>query len=282
MVQTSYTATPTAGKAGLVTDVHIFNELIDTGRVDRTGGIAPGLVCLRTAGGDRSVSTQPLIAIAADDDAILTALATAASEQVIDTEANGVVALTRISPPRKITITRSSHADQDAVTAVLVGLDENGLPVTESFSFADGGGDSFTSSNRYSYFQSLTIPAQAGTGGTTKIGIAADATLDGMDVMGVSCLTQKALIAPSSSNNEVYEDDDVIPLLRRGRIWVPCETAWKAGECPLVRLIAAGAEVYGKVRAESTDSGDAWPWRNARFVDTGTAAGLAKLEVNLK
>lgn len=282
MPQTSYTEAPTAGKAGLITDIHICAADVIPVIVDRTGGIAPGLLVLRTDNGDFAASTQPDTAAVADDDAIMTALATAASIQTLDTEANGVIALTKISPPRKITVTRDNHADHDAVTLVLVGLDENGLPVSENLAGANGGNETLTSTKYYSYFVSLTIPAQAGTGGTTKIGIAADLSLEGFDVLGVSVFSHKGLaLAPSSSDNEVYEDEATMPVLRRGRIWVPVETAWRAGDVPLVRLIAAGAEVYGKFRAESTDSGDAFPWRRGRFMNSGSAAGLAKLEVNI-
>lgn len=115
-----------------------------------------------------------------DADAILTSLATSASPQTIDTEADGVIGLGEISPPRKITIVRSAHADHDAVTAVLSGLDEFGNAQSENVAFANGGGETLTSTKRYSRFTSLVIPAQAGTGGTTGIGIAAavDATDD--------------------------------------------------------------------------------------------------------
>lgn len=282
MPQTSYTQAPVQGKAGLVTEEHIAAVSSIPAIVDRTAGIAPGLLVLRTASGDRAGSTQPVVAAVADNDAIMTDKATAASEQVFDTEADGVVALTRISPPRKITVTRDNHADHDAVTAVLAGLDENGLPISENLTFANGGNEVVTSVNRYSYFTSLTIPAQAGTGGLTRIGIDASLSLDGYDVLGVSMLSHKALLDPSSSDNEVYEDEDVMPVLRKGRIYVDVETSWRAGDCPLVRMIAAGAEVYGAFRAEGTDSGDAFPWRGARFLDSGSSAGVGLLEVNIR
>jgi hypothetical protein len=279
--QTSFTADPAKAYPGLLAD-EAFNEIVSTVVDHGTPGssIEPGLLVMRTSGGDRAVSTPA--AVAADDDAILVALATSASQQVLDTEADGVIALGRISPPRKITITRSSHANQDAVTAVLAGLDENGLPVTENIAFADVGGEVLTSTLFYSYFTSLTIPAQGGTGGTTAIGVAgvSGVSLEGGDVMGVSVRTQKGLITPSSSNNENYEDSDQMPVLRKGRIFVTVENAFRAGDVVLVRLVAAGAEALGGFRVQTTDSGDAAPCKRARLISSGSAGELGVLEVD--
>lgn len=126
---------------------------------------------------DGIVAALAASSIIADDDSVLTALATAAAIQTIDTEANGAIALGVISPPRKITITRSAHADQDAVTLVLTGLDEYGDVQTENILATNGGGEVLTSTKLYSRFTSLVIPAQSGVGGTTKIGHAAAATV---------------------------------------------------------------------------------------------------------
>lgn len=282
MVQTSYAAAPAKGYPGQIVDRDPDPAGIISCIVDRAGGtVAPGLFVLRTDAGDYCASPVPDTAVVADDDAIMTALATSASIQTLDTEANGVIALTKISPPRKITVTRDNHVDHDAVTLVLTGLDQDGVPVSENLAGTNGGNETLTSVNYYSYFVSLVIPAQAGTGGTTKIGLSASASLDGFDVLGVSVRSQKALATPSSSDNEAYEDEDTMPVLRRGRIWMTCETAFRAGDVPLVRLIVTGSEVYGKIRAESTDSGDAFPVRSARILNSGSAGELALVAVNL-
>lgn len=126
---------------------------------------------------DDLVAAIAASALAADDDAIVTALATSASTQTItSSQANGVIGKSVISPPAKLTVTRSSHADHDAVTAVLTYEDDEGVTRTQNLSFANGGGDSFTSTYRARRFISLAIPAQAGTGGTTRVGIAARVT----------------------------------------------------------------------------------------------------------
>lgn len=117
--------------------------------------------------------------LGADVDAIVTSVATSASIQTLSgATLTGALGGDDLTPPRKITVTRSSHADHDAVTAVLTGVDEFGATQSENLAFANGGNETITSTKRYLSVTSLVIPAQAGTGGTTQVGIAAavDAT----------------------------------------------------------------------------------------------------------
>lgn len=283
MVQSTYTAAPKTAYPGQLEGDE--NEMTDC-VVDETTSFPfePGLVIMRDSGGDKVGTVPPATAV--DDDAIMTALATAASTQTLDTEFDGVIALGRISPPSKITITRSSHVDQDAVTIVVTGLDENGLPVTENLAAANGGNETLTTTLYYSRVTSVVIPAQSGTGGTTKIGVSAPSgrTLDGGDVLGMSVRTQKALLDPSSSNNENYADGEIAPLLTHGLMRVACETTFRAGDIPCVRVVAtAGVEKLGAIRAHDTDSGDCIPWRRARILNSGAGASgeMALLRVKL-
>jgi hypothetical protein len=277
MPQTSMTSNPSVAYAGMIADASPFNDQ-RSAVVEETLGIEPGLLVVRGVGGDMTARLP--VAVAADDDAILEALATSGSEQVIDSEADGVIALGRISPARKLTFTRDAHTDHSAVTAVLVGLNEEGVRVTENLTFADDGDEVVTSANYYTYFISLTIPAQAGAGGTTAIGISASFKLTPYEILGVSMRTHKALLDPSSSDNEVFEDEDVMPYLRRGYIYVTVENAFTAGQRPLVRCIAAGAEKLGAFRVDDTDGDDCAELVGARLLNSGSAGALGKLEVN--
>jgi hypothetical protein len=280
MPQTTVSASPVRALAGLIAHAKSPDDILSA-VVDQAAGIAPGLVLLHTSGGDNTASTQPATAAAADDDAIHTALATSSSTQTITT-GDGVVGLGRIFPAQKLTITRSSHGDQDAVSAVLTYFDLNGVKQTQTFSFANAGGDSFTSTYEASYFVSLVIPAQSGTGGTTKIGIEGVPSLAGGTVMGVSVLSQKTVaLAPTESGNEVYGDQEVMPYIRHGYVWVSSETDFFVGQQPFVRLVASGIEVYGAIRTGDSDSGDAFLWSAARFVTHGLAGELGKLAINL-
>lgn len=275
--QTSVTTTPARALAGSIADTGELCDIISA-RVDATAGIKPGLAVLRTEGGDKAAGFPT--SFAADDDAILTAYATAAAQQVIDSEANGVIALGRIFPARKITITRSAHVDQDAVSAVLRYL-SNGVLQSQTLTFANGGGDTFTSTYDADHFIDLTIPAQAGALGTTKIGVEAATVLTAQDVLGVSVRDASKTLESSlsSDNNELFEDETLMPVLKKGRINVTCETAYRVGDIPYVRLTAAGAEQLGGFRTHDTDSGDALPWTDARFVSSGIAGSVGVLSV---
>lgn len=280
MPQTTVTSSPAVAVAGMLADTGP-NDIIST-RVDAAAGIAPGLFVFRTDNGDLAAGFPS--SIAQDVDAIKTNIASAAAPQALTTaDFNGAIGDDRIFPPAKIELVLSSSTDWDATSATLTGLDENGLPVSETLSIPNNGNATVTSSNYYSYVTALSIPAQTGAGGTATLGVSATRTLDGRDCLGVSVIDASKTLESSlsSSNNEVFEDETVMPVLKKGRIRVDVETAWKAGDCPLVRLVATGAEKLGATRAGSTDSGDALPFRRARFADSGSAAGVGTLELLL-
>lgn len=280
MPQTTVTSAPARAVAGQLADGGPTD--IISARVDAAAGIAPGLAVFRTSSGDATAGFPT--SIAQDVDAIKTTFGSTAGIQSFTTaDFNGAIGAGRIFPPAKIELVLSSHADWDATSATLTGLDENGLPVSETLTIPNGGNATVTSSNHYSFVKTLTIPAQSGVGGSATLGVSATRTLGGGDVLGVSVIDASKTLESSlsSSNNEVYEDDTVMPVLRKGRICVVCETAFTAGSCPLVRLVAAGAEQLGGFRTGTTDSGDAIEWRAARFLNSGSAAAVGVLEVNL-
>lgn len=279
MPQTTYTEAPERAYPGDLADDGAHD--IETVIVDEADGIAPGLVVLRTPNGDRAAGFPA--SIAADADAIKTNIGSTAGSQALDADDfNGVIGSGRIFPPSTIALALSLHADWNATTATLEGLDENGLPVSESLSIPDGGNATVTSENYYSRVTGLTIPAQAGTGGTAQLGTTADRTLDGGDVLGVSVRTHKALAAQSLNSNEVYEDEDPMPVLRQGRINVTVENAFRAGDRVLVRLVAGVGETLGAVRVHDTDGGDCVPWGHARLLNSGGAGELGRLDVRAR
>jgi len=102
------------------------------------------------------------------------------------------------------------------------------------------------------------------------------------NVLGVSLHSQKALINPSSSDNEVYEDDDQIPLLRHGRVWVKSEEAVTPASPVFVRVASGGGGTQiGAFRA-SADTATAVAWTAAKFLTTTTVANdFVLLEVNM-
>lgn len=159
--------TPIRTSLGFVYQVKIGTHLVE---VTVPTAATVGTIC------DQLVAAINGAPFAADDDGVVTATATSGSAQTIArSAANGAIGRD-FATPRKITVTRSSHANQSAVSAVLTYRDEAGNLVQDTLAFASGGGDSFTSSRRASRFESLAIPAQGGTGGTTKVGVDSIAT----------------------------------------------------------------------------------------------------------
>lgn len=102
----------------------------------------------------------------ADVDYFVTATATAASEVVITSFANS----TPLDPPRNITFTASNSADFDAVDMVVEGTDLHGRELTETISLTDAGNTTDSGVKCFRTVTSITIPAQAGTGGSYTIG----------------------------------------------------------------------------------------------------------------
>ena len=80
-------------------------------------------------------------------------------------------------------------------------------------------------------------------------------------------------------NSAGYAVGDQIPVLRKGYIYALCETAWTEEGAVFARFTANGGNtVLGKIRNDA-DTANAVAIPNARFVTSGTAAGLAIVEV---
>jgi len=100
-------------------------------------------------------------------------------------------------------------------------------------------------------------------------------------VLGVSLFSQKALVNPSSSNNEIYEDEVEIPLLRHGRVWVKSENAVTPADPVFARVAAgAGGTEIGAFRT-GADTATAVAWTAAKFLTSAGASGFVLLEVNM-
>jgi hypothetical protein len=99
--------------------------------------------------------------------------------------------------------------------------------------------------------------------------------------LGVSLHSHKAKFSPSNDDNEKYEDEDTMPVLRHGRVWVRSESAFTAGAAAFVRFSAgAGGTQLGAFRTDA-DTATAVAVAGLRFLTSGSAADLALLEVNL-
>lgn len=95
------------------------------------------------------------------------------------------------------------------------------------------------------------------------------------NVLGVSLRDQSR--ESSSSGDPQHEDKAVMPVLRKGRVWVYVEDAVTPDSDVFVRF-QGGDE--GMFRSDA-DGGDAAQLAGARFMSSAGAGELAQLELNL-
>lgn len=158
-----------------------FPHLVQRGK----SGIAGEVADLRadTEEGFRymEATLQPLVLeeftnlLAADTDGLKTAAASANTIQAFTSaDWNGVQGDDEMVPPRNVTLTTSTHADIDAVAVVVVGRvrDDRGelIAQTDTINLTDGGGATDAGTKAFAFVDSVTIPAQGGSGGTVAIG----------------------------------------------------------------------------------------------------------------
>lgn len=79
-------------------------------------------------------------------------------------------------------------------------------------------------------------------------------------------------------NADGFVQDESMPVLTRGRVWVRTETAITKGAAVFVRCAAAGAEVLGSVRHDA-DGTDAIALPGAKVVVPGGAGDLVLIEL---
>lgn len=282
MPQTTVSSSPAVAKEGLLYDAQGAPDGIVTGIVDESAGIKPGRLVVRTATGDWSAGL-PDAAITADPDAIIAAHATVAAATLLDgTDLDGATGEDRIYPPAKLTLTLSSHADFDLSSWPVIYEDEDGKVQTYNFPVPDAGNVTLTTPGYASRVISLLQPTQAGTGGSFQLGTSAARAIGSRDApLGVSLHSHKALaLAPSSSNNETYEDGAEIPLARRRRVWVKFEDAFDPTDSLYVRVASGTGEEIGAFRTDA-DSNTAVLWTGARILTSGAAAAFGVIEIDV-
>lgn len=232
-----------------------------------------GVPVRRDSTNNTTQGVQPLAAPdAADADGIVTALATAATAQSVTTTGlNGAVGQGEMWPPRNITLTLSSHADYNLTTAYVRGLDENGAPQEEAFVIPDAGNTTLTGSKFFSYVTEVYIPAQGGTGGSTTVGFGSK--LGPLDKKLAGVTLYDATIEPGA-----YAEDDQVPVMEEGPIYVQSETAVNPNLPVYVRLVISGDEVRGHFRA-TADANDLAQFVRARWIEKTSGAGVAGLRL---
>lgn len=186
---------------------------------------------------------------------------------------DGAVGQGLISPPKNVTLTLSNHADWDATTAVVTGEDEDGAVTTENLSIPNGGNATVTGSVIFSKVTSIYIPAQSGTGGTFTAGTGVKLGIIDSIVHGVS-------LYDASREPGAWAVDSLVPVRKRGPVWVYAEAAVNPSLPVFVRFLASGAETLGRFRG-SADANDCGRLRAARWLDITSGEGFARLDLNL-
>lgn len=162
------------------------------------GGVTFGIAA-QSGDVEADVCDDLVALINPDADAIIATIGSTAGVQTLSGAAlNGVVGGAEISPPRNLTFTINGHADWDASTGIVTGLDANGRVQTENVAIPNGlgaGAQVVTLSKIWSQITSFYIPAQSGTGGTATLGTGKVFALDADDA---------SLVTITAADNTTY------------------------------------------------------------------------------
>jgi hypothetical protein len=270
-VQTSYDDAPAIAYAGMLATGGTHD--VDSNVVE-TDAITAGLVVLK---GTADGQARPILAtdeLTADTDAILTVQPSATTKQtIVAASLDGAVGDDAFWPPRNATATFNNHGDWNDTDLIIRGLGAFGEPAVDVLKVPEGGNATVTGTVIFSQITQVEIPPGTSTNGTVDVGLGvAMGPLD-RRVLGVAIYD--AAKAPGA-----YADEEAVPVLRRGRIYVTAEAAVAKGDPVYVRVVAGVGETRGRVRA-TPDSTDCALLRGARFVSTTTAEGLAVVELDL-
>ena len=125
-------------------------------------------------------------------------------------------------------------------------------------------------------------PGRGITAGTTKgkqallPDAAADITTGGM-FEGISLWVQGR--EPGGDDGE-YEDEETMPVMRKGLVWVLTEDAVAYGAAVYCRHTISGSEEEGTFRSDA-DGADASVVPTAQYRSATSGAALALVEINL-
>jgi hypothetical protein len=171
-MQTDYPVDERIGRHGAVygpSELDVTSAILEAAM--RPGDLA---ILGVSADGEGKTVRRLTAAAAADPDAIIATIASTGGTQTLDgAELDGLIGGGRIFPPRNLTFTHDGHADWNATTGVVTGLDEYGREITEDIAIPNGAGagaQSVTLTKIFSQVTSLFIPAQGGVGGTADLG----------------------------------------------------------------------------------------------------------------
>lgn len=275
--QTSYSTDPAVGKAGMLADYTEPHNRV-SGVAETSIGVGLGVI--------RGTAGKQLKNVAAVTTSATSILASggasAASPQTISgatlngTLGNGA----RIVPAQQVSLVLSSHANWSATTAVVVGEDADGSPITANLAIPSGGNATVTTTRAFGRVTSIYIPTQGGTSGTFTVGTTVAAPeYSRSDLLGVA--EYQSAHMPYDTTTYAggeYAIGEDVPVISRGRVWVKTEAACLRGDKVYVRITTSGADTVGQF--SNTPSSSFALVRGAHFVTAqSSAAGLAMLQL---
>lgn len=245
------------------------------------GAIRAGLLVAR---GTSEQQVKPLAAVpTADPDAIITALATAVAEQdLAGTDLDGAIGAGKIDPPRPVSITFSNHANYDATTGYLYGYGPSGQFQFETFAIPDGGNATVYSRLCYSQVTRVIIAAQAGTGGSTTVGLAAARGPMALPPEDYGVAIYDPMLEPSDTSTVTFDDEEPLSVAYDGVVGVIVEDAVAIGDLVGVRVVLDGTDVRGqftKMPSEAVATAEFALLIGARFITAADADGVALVEL---
>lgn len=241
------------------------------------GAVRMGIAVVAGTSGDQVRPPAAADLPALDVDAIYLALACAATQQNFEAEgADGVGGAGPWPVSRYLTMTRTAHADADAVITLLTYIAEDGRVITnEPHLAANGGGDTLQSNFPAIGYVRWVVPAQqAGGGSTTSIGWTAVA--GSLHALGIAM--RDTSIAPAVDG--VITDGLSMSYLDEGTIWALPEDAVVKGRQVFVRIGAAGVgETFGRLGPDP-DGTDCIPLFGATWGASGDENAVVPVVLN--
>lgn len=271
---------PDAGKEGLIAS----DKGKDTISRYAEGAIRAGLLVEQ---GTAYNQVAPLSALPADDpNAIATAIASnAAVQELSGATFDGVIGAGKISPPRSVTITADSNADwglaaQGFTVVEVIGLDANGNQISDKLHLPAGGNVTLETEAAFSQVSRVLIGACDGNTGTGEIGLSTNQVALSTIDYGVAVYDMGQEGDPDSVTT--YADEDSLPVLEKGQVWVVVEAAVVPGDAVGVRVVLDGTDVRGqfsKYPSEASATAEFAPLVGAKFVTAASADELAIVEL---
>lgn len=282
MAQVAYSVNPALGQPGqLLGDPSSW--WIDTFTAGAT--IEPGTAVFQSST-DKLVTTAVTAthAPATADTAIIATPLAASATLIVEAVAAGfdgagdgaAGAIFTNGRSRNLRYVLSSSANWDIKGTITVWGKLGASRVSETVSTPDGGGVTLTGGIWFDQVEKVQMEPQAGVGATLQLGVGVQ--------YGPNSTLLGVAVAKHGSETTSYAAGDLVPVLRRGRIWVAPEDAVTpvgGADRVFVRVIA-GTGTLGKLRGNPDGTyaaPESIPVPNWRFRTIAGAGAPAILEV---